>query len=255
MAQGVAGGSCTIARYLSPPSFKRAYSGHMEKEPSVNHGDATAPPIRILIVDDHSVVREGLTVLLDRIDGITIVGASATGEESLLASRRLRPDLIIMDLVLPALSGIEATRLIMDELPSTRIIVLSACHTSEQVFRALRAGAHGYVLKTGGASELLSAIRTVTAGGQNISPGIADLFVDGALDNSIPTSPFDDLSERERDVLRHVIGGATSSDIARQLSLSRKTVDTYRSRMMLKLGVANRSELIRFALKYELPAA
>jgi DNA-binding NarL/FixJ family response regulator len=214
-----------------------------------------APPTRILVVDDHSVVRDGLAILLDRDDAMTIVGTVGTGEEAVLAAHRLRPDVIIMDLVLPALSGIDATRRIASELPRTQIIALSACHTSEHVYRALRAGARGYVLKTAAASELLVAIKAVVAGAQYVSPAITALFVDGVLGATIPESPFDSLSVRERDVLRHIVAGETSSDIAHQLSLSRKTVDTYRGRMMVKLGVANRSELIRFALEYELPAA
>jgi DNA-binding NarL/FixJ family response regulator len=227
----------------------------VEKDASINCAWA-APAIRILIVDDHSVVRDGLAVLLDRDDaGMKIVGSVGTGEEAVLAAHRLKPDVIIMDLVLPVLSGIDATRQIVSELPRTLIIALSGCHTSEHAYRALRAGARGYVLKTAVRSELLSAIAAVTAGEQFVSPAITALFVGGVLDTSIPESPFDSLSPRERDVLRHIVAGETSSDIAEHLSLSRKTVDTYRGRMMVKLGVTNRSELIRFALEYELPVA
>jgi DNA-binding NarL/FixJ family response regulator len=213
------------------------------------------PPIRILVVDDHGVVREGIVILLERGTGMKIVGSAASGEEAVLAAHRLRPDVVIMDLMLPALNGIDATRRILSSLPRTRIIALSACHTSEHVYRALRAGACGYVLKSAAGAELLSAIKTVTAGEQYISPAITALFVDGVLGTLIPTSPFDRLSVRERDVLRRIVAGATSSDIAQDLSLSRKTVDTYRGRMMVKLGVTNRSELIRCALEYELPVA
>jgi DNA-binding NarL/FixJ family response regulator len=216
---------------------------------------SAVPPIRILVVDDHCVVREALAILLERDSGMKIVGSAATGEEAVLAAHRLTPDVIIMDLVLPALSGIDATRRIIGELPRTRIIALSACHTSAHVYRALRAGARGYVLKTAAGAELVSAIKTVNAGEQHVSPAITALFVDGVLDTRIPESPFDRLSARERDVLRRIVGGATSSDIAQHLSLSRKTVDTYRGRMMVKLGVTNRSELIRCALEYELPVA
>jgi two-component system response regulator NreC len=213
------------------------------------------PPIRILVVDDYCVVREGIATLLERDKGMKIAGSAASGEEAVLAAHRLKPDVIIMDLVLPALNGIDATRRILSGLPRTRIIALSACHTSEHVYRALRAGACGYVLKSAAGAELLSAIKTVTSGGQYISPAITARFVDGVLGTLIPTSPFDRLSVRERDVLRRIVAGATSSDIAQHLSLSRKTVDTYRGRMMVKLGVTSRSELIRFALEYELPVA
>jgi DNA-binding NarL/FixJ family response regulator len=212
------------------------------------------PPARILIVDDHSIVRDGLASLIERTPGLKVVGFAATGEEAVSAAQRLRPHLIIMDLMLPALDGIEASRRIIAELPRTRIIALSACHTWEQVCRALRAGALGFVFKTEAASELLHAVQAVLAGKQYVSPAIAALFDEGALSEPIPKSPFERLSGRERAVVQLVAAGSTSSDIARHLSLSRKTVDTYRGRIMVKLGVANRSALIRYVLDYELPA-
>jgi DNA-binding NarL/FixJ family response regulator len=212
-----------------------------------------APLVRILIVDDHSIVRDGLAVLMDREPGMKVVGFAASGAEAVIVTQRLRPDLIIMDLMLPDLNGIEATQRIVSEFPQTRIIALSACHTSEQVSRALRAGALGFVLKTEAATELLRAVQMVTTGKQYVSPAITALFVDGALSMPIPKSPFECLSSREREVVQLIVAGSTSSDIALLLSLSRKTVDTYRGRIMVKLGVANRSALIRFALEYELP--
>jgi DNA-binding NarL/FixJ family response regulator len=226
----------------------------VEKDTSVNRVSAM-PPIRILLVDDHSVMREGLAALLERDNNMQIVGSAATGEEGVLAAHRLTPDIIIMDLMLPDLNGIDATRRIVSELPRTHIIALSACHTSAHANGALRAGAHGYVLKAAAGAELLIAIKTVIAGQQYVSPAIAALIVDGGPGTSIPTSPLDRLSARERDVLRRIVAGATSAEIARDLTLSRKTVDTYRGRMMVKLGVANRSQLIRCALEYELPVA
>ena len=159
-----------------------------------------------------------------------------------------------MDLMLPALNGIDATQRIISEFPQTRIIALSACHTPEQVSRALRAGALGFVLKTAAAAELLRAVHVVNAGNQYISSAIAAMVADGALSMPIPNSPFERLSSREREVVQLVVSGSTSSDIAQQLSLSRKTVDTYCARIMVKLGVANRAALIRFALEYELPS-
>jgi DNA-binding NarL/FixJ family response regulator len=215
--------------------------------------DLPAPLVRILIVDDHSIVRDGLAILMEREPEMRVVGFAGSGEEAVIVTRRLRPDLIIMDLMLPDLNGIEATKRILAEFPGTRIIALSACHTSEQVSRALRAGALGFVLKTETATELLRAVQEVTAGNQYVSPAIVALFVDGALSMPIPKSPFECLSSREREVVQLIVGGSTSSDIALQLSLSRKTVDTYRGRIMVKLGVANRSALIQFAREYELP--
>jgi two-component system, NarL family, response regulator NreC len=214
-----------------------------------------APPLtRILIVDDHSIVRDGLAGLIEREHGMRVVGFASSGEEAVSIVQRLKPDLIIMDLMLPSLNGIDATRRILTEFPRTRIIALSACHTLEQVCRVLRAGALGFVIKTAAAAELLRAIREVMAGKQYVSPTIAALFLDGELSMPMPKSPFERLSSRERRVVQLIVAGSTSSDIALLLSLSRKTVDTYRGRIMLKLGVANRSALIRFALEYELPA-
>jgi DNA-binding NarL/FixJ family response regulator len=208
---------------------------------------------RILVVDDHSIVRDGLAALLEREHGMKVVGFASSGEEAVVTTRRIRPDLIIMDLMLPSLNGIEATRRIISEFPQTHIIALSACHTPEHVRRALRAGARGFVLKTEAGAELLRAVQAVRAGKQYVSPAISALFVDGTLRHAIPQSPFERLSVREREVVRRIVAGSTSSDIAAHLSLSRKTVDTYRGRIMVKLGVANRSALIRFALEYELP--
>jgi len=178
------------------------------------------------------------------------VGCAATGEEAIRAAQRLMPDVIIMDLMMPDLNGIDATRSILREFPGTYVIALSACQKAEHVYRALRAGARGYVLKTAAAAELVDAVKAVAAGHQYISPAMGAL-----VSTSIPKSPFERLSIREREVLRRIVAGFTSSDIAQHLSLSRKTVDTYRGRMMVKLGVANRAALIRYALEYELPVA
>jgi two-component system, NarL family, response regulator NreC len=215
--------------------------------------ELAAPLSRILIVDDHSIVRDGLAVLIEREPGMKVVGFAGSGEEAVTVTQRLKPDLIIMDLMLPALNGIDATQRIIAEFPRIRIIALSACHTPEQVCRVLRAGALGFVLKTAAATELLRAVQVVSAGQQYISPAITALLADGALNMPIPNSPFERLSSRERKVVQLIVAGSTSSDIALHLSLSRKTVDTYRGRIMVKLGVANRSALIRFALEYELP--
>jgi two-component system response regulator NreC len=212
-----------------------------------------APLVRILVVDDHSLVRDGLAAVIEREGGMKVVGIAASGEEAVAATQRLRPDVIIMDLMLPALNGIEATRRIIAEFPLTGIIALSACHTLEQVSRVLRAGALGFVLKTEAAKELLRAIEVVKTNKRYVSPGISALFGESVLSVPFPKSPFEGLSGRERAVVRLIVAGSTSADIAQHLSLSRKTVDTYRGRIMVKLGVANRAALIRFALEYELP--
>ena len=211
-----------------------------------------APVIRLMVVDDHGIVCEGLTALLEREESMTVVGSAATGREAVLAARRLKPDVIIMDLVLPDLNGIDATQLILAENPSTRVIALSACHSAEHVHRALRAGAHGYALKDAATRELVLAVKTVVAGRQYLSPAIAAAMAPGLSTESLRKSPIERLSLRERQVLRRIVDGATSAAIAEHLSLSRKTVDTYRGRLMVKLGVDNRSALIRCAIEHEL---
>jgi len=209
-------------------------------------------PTKILLVDDHDIVREGLMALLSRAVGMTVVGSAVTGEEAVLAARRLSPDVIVMDLVLPGLNGLEATRRILSEWPLTHIIALSGCHTSEHVHRALRAGARGYVTKTSAGSDLVAAVKAVIAGDRYISAGIMPVTVEALGNRSASTRSREHLSEREHAVLRLLVAGLSSTQIARQLSISPKSVDTYRHRLMVKLGVANRAELIRLAVEYEL---
>jgi DNA-binding NarL/FixJ family response regulator len=211
---------------------------------------AAAPPAGILVVDDHGIVRDGIRSLLGRQDGMDVVGLAATGEQAVSAAQRLKPDLVIMDLVLPILNGIDATERILTSLPQTKIIVLSACCTSEHVYRALRAGALGYVLKEAVGSELVCAVRAVLSGKRYLSPAIAAAFSGDCLYDAAARSPLERLSAREREVLHRTVEGLSSAQIALQLSLSPKTIDTYRSRLMHKLGVADRSTLIRFAIQH-----
>jgi DNA-binding NarL/FixJ family response regulator len=227
--------------------------------PSAAHacdGGAAAQPVaRILVVDDHSIVRSGLAVLLDREDGMKVVGSATTGEEAVQWARRLEPDLIIMDLALPTLNGIDATRLILDESPQIRVIALTASRKPGHVCRALGAGAHGYVLKHAPGEEIVRAVKAVIAGGRYLGLEVAD-FVPGDAHSTVAQhSPFEGLSTREHDVLRRVVSGSTSAEIAKCLSLSPKTIETYRARLMVKLGVQTRAALIHLALEYELPFA
>lgn len=208
----------------------------------------------ILVVDDHGIVREGLIALLEKQDGVRVVGAAASGQEAILAAQRLKPDIIIMDLVLPDMNGIDATERILKFLPKARVIVLSACHTTEHVYRALRAGAVAYVVKDARGDELLHAVRAARDGRQFLSPQVALSAEACAECYALPKSPLERLSLREREVLHRIVAGASSASIAQHLSLSRKTVDTYRGRLMTKLGVCNRSALIRFAIENELTA-
>lgn len=209
-------------------------------------------PIRIVVVDDHGIVRDGLSALLDGHFHIDVVASVANGREAIAAAARFKPDVIVMDLVLPELSGVDATLRILADLPRTRIVILSACDTSEHVFRALRAGARGYVLKESAGAELVQAVLAVFAGERYLSARLTGIVIDKLLSDAAPVSPIERLSAREREVLHLTVGGASSAQIGEKLSLSRKTVDTYRSRVMEKLGVPDLAGLIRFGIVHAL---
>jgi DNA-binding NarL/FixJ family response regulator len=210
------------------------------------------PTLRIIVVDDHGIVREGLIALLEHQEGMQVVGSAATGRGAVEAAERLHPDVIIMDLAMPDLNGIEATQRILSTNPDTSIIALSASHTSEHVSRALRAGVRGYVVKDAKGTELVDAVRTVSAGKRYLSERASPGPGEESLVDRPTKTPMERLSARERDVMSRIIEGRTSLDIAKELSLSRKTVDTYRARLMVKLGVSNRTALIRFAIANDL---
>jgi DNA-binding NarL/FixJ family response regulator len=206
--------------------------------------------INIVVVDDHGIVRDGLCALLDGHFHMNVVGSVANGTDAIRAAERLKPEVVVMDLVLPDLSGIDATLRILAVLPLTRIVILSACDTSEHVFRALRAGARGYVLKECAGAELVKAVLAVVAGERFLSPRITGVVIDSMLGDDESASPIESLSPREREVMHLTVAGASSAEIAVKLSLSRKTIDTYRSRVMGKLGVPDLAGLVRFAVAH-----
>ena len=212
-------------------------------------------PISIVVVDDHGIVREGLCALLDGHLRMKVVGSVANGKDAIEVAKRLTPDVVVMDLVLPELNGIDATLRILAALPCTGIIILSACDTSEHVVRALRAGARGYVLKESAGAELVQAVLAVFAGERYLSPRITGVVVDALCGDTAPASPIESLSPREREVMHLTVSGASSAEIGQKLSLSRKTVDTYRSRLMEKLGVPDLPALIRFAVVHAMAPA
>jgi DNA-binding NarL/FixJ family response regulator len=206
--------------------------------------------IKIVVVDDHGIVRDGLRALLDGHFQMKVIGAVANGRDAVLAAERLKPDVVVMDLVLPELSGIDATSRILALLPLTRVVILSACATAEHIFRALRAGARGYVLKECAGTELVQAVLAVVEGERYLSPRITGFVIDSLLGDTVAASPIESLSPREREVMHLTVGGASSAEIGEKLSLSRKTVDTYRSRVMGKLGVPDLAGLVRFAVAH-----
>jgi DNA-binding NarL/FixJ family response regulator len=202
-------------------------------------------PLRILLADDHALVRRGLRAVLAGATDVEVVGEAATGREAIALAAELTPDVILMDLQMPDLSGIEATRAILASQPDARILVVTLFQDDDSVFLALRAGARGYVLKDADEEDLLSALRAVAGGAAIFSPSIANrlLTLFSSPRPSVPES-FPELTEREREVLELIAQGLPNPRIAQQLSISVKTVGNHVSVIFGKLQVADRSEAI-----------
>lgn len=200
--------------------------------------------VRILIADDHAIVREGLTMIL-KFAGMVVVGEAGDGRDAIALAEALRPDVVVMDIAMPELNGIDATRMIHERLPEAKVIVLSMHNTSEHVFRAMQAGARAYLLKESAGAGLVDAVRAVIKGECYYGEG-----VDAPLAPVSSKSPLESLSPREREVIQLVVEGRTSAEIAELLSLSPKSIETYRSRLMVKLGVGNIPALVKFALQH-----
>lgn len=207
-------------------------------------------PIRVLIVDDHAVVRDGLQALLTKAEDLQVVGVAGNGREAIEQAQRARPDVVVMDIGMPDLDGVEATRRLREKCPESRVLILSMHLSSEHVARALHAGALGYVLKESAGEEVAEAIRAVSAGRRYLSHRLSDLMIDDFLRDGVKVSPLDRLSLRESEVLKWVVEGHTNADIAERLALSVKTVETYRARIMRKLGVKDTVDLVKFAMRH-----
>jgi DNA-binding NarL/FixJ family response regulator len=200
----------------------------------------------VLLADDHAMMREGLSVLLVNA-GMETVGSVGNGREAVRAAIATSPDVIVMDLSMPEMNGIDATREICTRLPAVQVVVLSMHSNREHVYQALNAGATAYVLKDAASTELVSAVRAVCAGRRYVSPAIGPL-----PEPSGDRGPLASLSARERQVLQLVVEGRTSGEIAQAINLSRPTVDTYRSRLMRKLGVTDVAALVKLAIQHGL---
>ena len=205
--------------------------------------------LKVLLVDDHAVMREGLAALLSRA-GIDVIGTASNGREAVRLARELVPDAVVMDISMPDLNGIEATRQIRVRAPSVRVVMLSMHANREHVHQALAAGADGYVLKDSAAAEVAAAVRAVAAGRRYLSPSIEAAMLEAG--GSAARGPVESLSTRERQVLQLVVEGGSSAEIARTVHLSPKTVETYRSRLMKKLGVHDVTALVKFAVQHGL---
>lgn len=205
---------------------------------------------RVLLVDDHAMVREALRAKIEAVDGLEVVGEARDGREAVDAARRLRPDIILMDIMLPRLSGLAATQEIMKADQGARVLILSVHEERSFVEDAFRAGAFGYVVKTGPIQELLDAIDAVRQGLSYLSPAITQHVV-GSIRNPGDSSSggLSALSTREREVLQRIAEGLASKEIAADLQLSRRTVETHRANLMRKLGAHKASSLVRIAIR------
>jgi two-component system, NarL family, response regulator LiaR len=206
-------------------------------------------PIRVLIADDHVVVRKGIRALLATEPGIDVVGEATDGAEAVRAAAELRPDIILMDIVMPTVDGIEAVRRIMAAQPGSRILVLTSFATDDQIFPALKAGALGYLLKDTGPEDLVQAIRQVHRGESSLHPTIArKVLQELSRPPQRPPTP-DPLTEREVEVLRLVAQGRSNQEIARMLVVSEATVRTHVSSILSKLHLASRTQAALYALR------
>ena len=204
--------------------------------------------ISVLIVDDHAVVRQGLRTFLELQEEIEVVGEASNGLEAVEQARQLLPDVVLMDLVMPRMDGIEATRSIRAISPSTKVVVLTSFTEDEKVFPSIKAGALGYLLKNVSPTELVSAIRAAHNGEAQLHPEIARKLMDEFSTKANGLAP-DELTQREREVLHLISRGQSNREIARELVLSEKTVKTHVSNILSKLHLADRTQAAIYALK------
>jgi DNA-binding NarL/FixJ family response regulator len=215
--------------------------------------------VRVLIVDDQELLRTGFRMVLDAHDGIEVVGEAGNGDEAIQETARLHPDVVLMDVRMPGIDGIEATRVIVEQHPESRVLILTTFDLDEHAFAGLRAGASGFLLKDVPPPDLVSAIRSVATGDAVVAPRITrrllENFAPRLPDVSAPSRPdarLDQLTDREREVLNEVASGASNQEIAARLCLSEATVKTHVGRILSKLGLRDRVQAVVFAYETRL---
>jgi two-component system, NarL family, response regulator LiaR len=207
------------------------------------------PPIRILIADDHEMVRSGLAAFLRVSRDLELAGEASSGEDAIRQCEALQPDVVLMDMLMPGMGGVAATRVIRERWPSVRVVAITSFSDDDLVHRALQAGALSYVLKNVGPTELASAIRAASTNRSTLSPEATQALIRRA---TAPPAVGHDLSPREREVLAEMVHGSNNRAIAERLVISRSTVDFHVSNILGKLGVASRTEAVAFAVQHKL---
>jgi DNA-binding NarL/FixJ family response regulator len=205
--------------------------------------------IRVLLADDHSLVRAGIRSLLGAMAEVEVVGEASSGEEALELAARARPDVVLMDIAMKGMTGLDAAALLRERLPEIRVVILSMHSGEEYVLQALRAGAAGYLLKDAATGELELALRSVMRGESWLSPAVSRQVVEGYVQRTAGEATAEVLTARQREVLRLVAGGKSTKEIAFLLNLSVKTVETHRAQIMERLGIRDVAGLVRYALR------
>lgn len=210
-----------------------------------------ASPTSIVLADDHTVMRQGLRALLEAEPGFSVVGETADGLEVARLVERLGPDVLIVDVMMPGLSGLEATRQVRQRAPRTRVLVLSMYRNEAFVLEALRNGASGYVLKDASAADLVQAVRAVMAGRRYLSPAISERAIEAYVElaKAGTLDPYATLTPREREILHLAAEGYGNPEIAARLAISPRTAETHRANLMRKLGLQSQTDLVRYAVR------
>ncbi len=217
-----------------------------------------SPPIKIILVDDHYVVRNGIRALFDDVDEIHVIGEASNGVEAISKVKELQPDIAILDISMPQMNGLDAADIIHKQYPNTKTLIMSMHDNKDYILRSLEMGADGYLLKDSSKEEIVKAIKTVALGEKYYSGSVSGIIVNGYL--NVVTNPvgseFDrkktKISKQEKSILAHLVQGRNSREIAEELTLSVRTVDNHRARMMKKLGVKNAVELVKLAIEEKL---